>query len=65
MRLQLCRRCVKTIVGCGVISSFALAIPALAGLPVSYGADLKLLKKNVHLGEPLEFSLYTALGPRS
>ena len=44
-----------------ILTALALLVstPVLAGLPVAYDADLKALKKNVHLGDPLGFSLYT------
>jgi len=41
-----------------VTAGAGLAGAAEAGLPVAYDADLKTLRKQVHLGDPLAFELY-------
>ena len=41
-----------------VLAALLVAGPAWGGLPVTYDADYKALKKNVFLGDPLSFELY-------
>ena len=42
-----------------VVAIALAAGPTLAGVPVSYDADLRALKKNLRFGDTLVFSLYS------
>ena len=41
-----------------IVAALLVAAPAWAGLPVAYDADYKTVKKNVSIGDPLDFELY-------